>query len=63
MRPDSLKSISFTMLFMNFVNFEVSFLYFDQPSGNGDREAIVVGAVFYDGESERARAYTIYDTT
>ena len=28
-----------------------------RPSGNGDREAIVVGAVLCDGESERA--YTL----
>ena len=30
-----------------------------RPSGNGDREAIVVGAGFCDGEGERA--YTVYD--
>ena len=29
-----------------------------RPRGNGDREAIVVGAGFYDGEGERA--YTAY---
>ena len=29
-----------------------------RPSGNGDREAIVVGAGLCDGESERA--YTVY---
>ena len=29
------------------------------PSGNGDREAIVVGAGLCDGEGERA--YTVYD--
>ena len=29
------------------------------PSGNGDREAIVVGAGLYDGEGERA--CTVYD--
>ena len=29
-----------------------------RPSGNGDREAIVVGAVLCDGEGERA--YTAY---
>ena len=31
-----------------------------RPSGNGDREAIVVGAGLCDIEGERA--YTIYDT-
>ena len=31
-----------------------------RPSGTGDREAILVGAGFCDGEGERA--YTIYDT-
>ena len=30
-----------------------------RPSGNGDREAIVVGACLCDGEGERA--YTVYD--
>ena len=30
-----------------------------RPSGNGDREAIVVGAGLCDGEGERA--YTVYD--
>ena len=30
-----------------------------RPSGNGDREAIVVGAGFCDGEGERA--YTVDD--
>ena len=30
-----------------------------RPSGNGDREAIVVGAGLCDGESERA--YTVHD--
>ena len=30
-----------------------------RPSGNGDREAIVVGAGLRDGEGERA--YTVYD--
>ena len=30
-----------------------------RPSGNGDREAIVVGAGLCDGEDERA--YTVYD--
>ena len=30
------------------------------PSGNGDREAIVVGAGLCDGEGERA--YTVYDS-
>ena len=30
-----------------------------KPSGNGDREAIVVGAGLCDGEDERA--YTVYD--
>ena len=30
-----------------------------RPSGNGDREAIVVGAELCDGEGERA--YTAYD--
>ena len=30
-----------------------------RPSGNGDREAIVVGAGPCDGEGERA--YTVYD--
>ena len=30
-----------------------------RPSGNGDREAIVVGAGLSDGEGERA--YTVYD--
>ena len=32
-----------------------------RPSGNGDREAIVVGAGLCDGEVERA--YTVYDPT
>ena len=32
-----------------------------RPSGNGDREAIVVGAGLCDGEGERA--YTVYDPT
>ena len=31
-----------------------------RPSGNGDREAIVVGAGLCDGEGERA--YTVYDS-
>ena len=31
-----------------------------RPSGNGDREAIVVGAGLCDGEGERA--YNVYDT-
>ena len=31
-----------------------------RPSGNGDHEAIVVGAGLCDGEGERA--YTVYDT-
>ena len=30
-----------------------------RPSGNGDREAIVVGASLCDGDGERA--YTVYD--
>ena len=30
-----------------------------RPCGNGDQEAIVVGAGLYDGEGERA--YTVYD--
>ena len=30
-----------------------------RPSGNGDREAIVVGAGLCDGEGKRA--YTVYD--
>ena len=32
-----------------------------EPSGNGDREAIVVGAGLCDGEGERA--YTVYGST
>ena len=32
-----------------------------RPSGNGDREAIVVGAGLCDGEGEHA--YTVYDPT
>ena len=31
-----------------------------RPSGNGDREAIVVGAGLCDGDCERA--YTVYDS-
>ena len=30
-----------------------------RPSGNGDREAIVLSAGFYDGEGERT--HTVYD--